>query len=89
MDAERRPPPRSVPAQFTRRRALGLAAQGAVGRLATSTAHASAVTGPHTAPWAAELTAVIPRRWAHPPPVGRDAQRARRLLDRPHPAVAA
>jgi len=60
MDAERRPPQRSVPAQFSRRRALGLAAAVAVGRLATSTAHASAVAGPPTAPWAAALTAVIP-----------------------------
>jgi D-alanyl-D-alanine carboxypeptidase len=60
MDADRRPPEQSVPAQLTRCDALGLVAAVTVGSLATSTAHATAVAGTQEAPWAAELTAVIP-----------------------------
>ncbi|MGD9890228.1 MAG: serine hydrolase domain-containing protein [Dehalococcoidia bacterium] len=75
MDTDRRLPQRPVQTQITRRRALGLTAAVAVGGLATtarrSTAQAAEglatagalaalAAGPRDAPWAAELTAVIP-----------------------------
>src|SRR5829696_2918448 len=78
MGVDRRPPQRSLPTRLTRRDALGLAAAVAVGGLAAATARAAAADdgpaatralpasagGPQEAPWAAELTAVVPTAMA-------------------------
>jgi D-alanyl-D-alanine carboxypeptidase len=60
MHNDRRPDEPLVPAQLTRRRALGLAAAVAAGSLVIGARRATGATSLQEPAWAAELTAVIP-----------------------------
>src|SRR5262245_59573060 len=70
MDADRRPPEQSVPAQLTRRSALGLAAAVVAGSLATSTQPAAAGVKGSQPAWAAALTDAVSQTLARTAIVG-------------------